>query len=60
MAAVETRTLLDVPAYSTKQVSDLATVLMERMEKKGWEKLPTDEQVALRLLRTLLDGFRDE
>lgn len=60
MSVVEKVSLFQVPAYSMKQVSDLATVLLGRMEHHGFDKLPTEEQVALRLLRTLLDGFRDE
>ena len=59
-AAVRTRTLLDVPAYRMKEVDELAHVLMEKMEDKGFDKLEVDEQVELRLLRTLLDGYSDE
>lgn len=55
--SVEAPTLLDVPAYSMSQVDDIATVLISKMEKAGYDELPVDEQVELRLLRTLLDGF---
>ena len=57
MSVVEKPTLLDVPAYTMRQVDEIASVLMAHMEKQGFDDLPTDEQVELRLLRTLLDGF---
>jgi hypothetical protein len=38
-------------------VDELATSLMAKMEQQGFDHLPTDEQVELRLLRTLLDGW---
>lgn len=57
MSVVEKPSLLDVPAYTMRQVDDVATVLMAKMEKFGFDKLKVDEQVELRLLRTLLDGF---
>lgn len=56
-AAVET--LFDVPAFTTKDVSDIASFLLDKMNRVGFEALPVDEQVELRLLRTLLDGFAD-
>ena len=57
MSVVEYKTLLDVPAYTMKQIDDIASVLLGKMERTGYDDLPVDEQVELRLLRTLLDGF---
>lgn len=57
MSVVEKPTLLDVPAYTMKQIDDVASVLVAKMEQAGFDRLPVDEQVELRLLRTLLDGF---
>lgn len=57
MAVADAPTLLDVPAYTMKGVDELATVLMTKMERTGFDEMPVDEQVQLRLLRTLLDGF---
>jgi hypothetical protein len=57
VSVVEKPTLLDVPAYTMRQVDDIASVLMAKMERAGFDELPVDEQVELRLLRTLLDGF---
>ena len=54
-AAVET--LLDVPAFSMKEIGDLATILVDKMIGQGYEEMNVDEQVELRLLRTLLDGY---
>jgi hypothetical protein len=59
VSVVEKPTLLDVEPYSMKQVGEIATVLLSRMEQKGFDELPVDEQVELRLLRTLLDGFSE-
>jgi hypothetical protein len=57
VSVVEKPTLLDVPAYTMRQVDDIASVLVSKMEQQGFAELPVDEQVELRLLRTLLDGF---
>lgn len=57
MSVVEKPTLLDVPAYTMKQIDDVTSVLVAKMEQNGFDELPVDEQVELRLLRTLLDGF---
>ena len=57
MSVVEKPTLLDVPAYTMKQVDEVATVLVSKMEQQGFDDLSVAEQVELRLLRTLLDGF---
>jgi hypothetical protein len=40
-----------------KQVEEITLVLMAKMEKQGFDEMSVDEQVELRLLRTLLDGF---
>jgi hypothetical protein len=50
-------TLLDIDGYTQKQVAEILAVLMDKVERVGWNDLPVDEQVQLRLLRTLLDGF---
>jgi hypothetical protein len=51
------RSLLDIDAYTQKQVAEILAVLMDKVERVGWNDLPVDEQVELRLLRTLLDGW---
>jgi hypothetical protein len=57
VSVVEKPTLLDVPAYSMKEVDQVAQPLLDKMQRQGFDELPVDEQVQLRLLRTLLDGF---
>lgn len=57
VSVVEKPTLLDVPAYTMRQIDDVASVLVAKLERSGFDGLPVDEQVELRLLRTLLDGF---
>jgi hypothetical protein len=57
VSVVEKPTLLDIPAYSMRQIDDLAQALMDKAGRVGYDELPVDEQVQLRLLRTLLDGF---
>ena len=56
---VTVASLMDVDPYTMKQVDELAQVLMSKFEQNGWNDLPVDEQVELRLLITLLDGFAE-
>ncbi len=58
MSVVDKPTLLDVPAYTMRQIDEIATGLMAKLELHG-DDLPVDEWTQLRLLRTLLDGFRE-
>lgn len=53
-------TLYDVDPYTTQQVAELCDSLTEKLKLRGWNHMPVDEQVELRLLITLLDGFATE
>lgn len=59
MSVVEKPTLYDIDAYSQRQIAEIASVLMDKVSRIGWQEMPVDEQVQLRLLRTLLDGFSE-
>ena len=52
-------TLYDVDAYTPKQTAEITAVLFDKLGRVGWDGLKVDEQVQVRLIRTLLDGFAD-
>lgn len=57
--AVKHLSLLDIDPYTMKQVDELTGSLMDKVHRVGWNDMPVDEQVELRLLRTLLDGYAE-
>lgn len=59
MGTATANSLFDVEPLSCKQTAEIAAVLMDKLDRVGMDALSVDEQVELRLLRTLLDGFAD-
>ena len=55
MPVNEHRNLLDIDPYTPKQIAEIAAVLLDKCERIGWNELKVDEQVQLRLVRTLFE-----
>ena len=49
------KSLLDIDPYTPKQIAEIAAVLMDKLDRQGWNELKVDEQVQLRLVRTLFE-----
>jgi hypothetical protein len=50
-------TLGEIDGYTPKQTAEILEVLLAKLETRGWNEMSVDEQVQLRLLKTLLSGF---
>jgi hypothetical protein len=55
MTVMEHKCLLDIDPYKPKQIAEIAAVLLDKCDRVGWNDLPVDEQVQLRLVRTLFE-----
>jgi len=48
-------TLLDVEAYTPKEIGEIAEELMDKMRKLSFHEMKVDEQIQLRLIRSYYD-----